>query len=261
MCELEKYTLGIDIGSAYSKGILWDGKDILGSHECRSGGDFRSVAENVRKELFSMTGMEEGDISYTLATGYGSKQVAFANDTATDLSCHSKGVNFLLASMRTAVDVGDLYSKAFKMDGKGNLLNFIMSGNCAGGSARILKVVAKVLQLRVEEIGETSLKSKKRVEFSTGCAVFAESEAISRVAEGVAKEDLLAGIHRALGAQVFSLAERLGMEKDFTLTGGGARNIGLVKAMEGITGYKLTVPPEPHMTAALGAAIIGWEKK
>ena len=123
----------------------------------------------------------------------------------------------------------------------------------------MLKVIAKVLQLRVDELGDLSLKSRKRVDFNTGCAVFAESEAVGRIAEGVAKEDLLAGIHRALAAQLYSLAERVGIERDFALVGGGAKDAGLIKAMEEITNLDIFVPVEPHLTAAIGAAIIAYE--
>jgi predicted CoA-substrate-specific enzyme activase len=137
--------------------------------------------------------------------------------------------------------------------------NFLLSGKCAGGSGRILQVIAKVLQVKVEEIGELSLKSKKRVEFNTGCAVFAESEAISRLAEGVTKEDLLAGLHRALAAQINSLAERIGVEQDVAMVGGGARDSGLVQALREMRGHDILVPPRPHMTAALGAALIALE--
>lgn len=123
----------------------------------------------------------------------------------------------------------------------------------------MLQVIAKVLLLNVEDIGDLSLKSRKRVDFGTGCVVFAESEAVSRVAEGVSKEDLLAGIHRALSGQLKSLAERIGIEKDFALVGGGARDKGLVQAMQETMDFKIIVPPEPHLTAALGATIIATE--
>src|SRR4030042_2511216 len=108
-------------------------------------------------------------------------------------------------------------------------------------------------------MGDLSLRSQKRVEFNTGCAVFAESEAISRIAEGTTKEDLLAGLHRALAAQIDRLEERLGVEKELALVGGGARDAGLVQAMKDIRGHDIIVPPEPHFTAALGAAIIAME--
>ena len=261
MSEKEKMVvLGIDIGSAASKGIIMEGHKTVGSYQCPSGGDLKHTAETVLEELLSMTGLTPDEIAYTMATGFGSQMVAYADEVKTDISCHGKGIISLAPSVRTAIDVGDLYSKVFRIDAQGNVVNFLLSGKCAGGSGRILHVIAKVLQVKVQDIGHLSLQSKKRVDFNTGCVVFAESEAVSRVAEGAAKEDLLAGIHRALAAQLHTLAERLGIEKDLALVGGGARDAGLVKAMEEISGDRVIVPPDPHMTAALGAAIIASEK-
>jgi predicted CoA-substrate-specific enzyme activase len=253
------FVLGIDIGSAASKGICLGDQGPLSSFECLSGGDFKLTAERIRKELFSHAGISAGDISRTVATGYGSNLVSFADEAKPDIVCHAKGVSSLLPSVRTVIDVGDLYTKVLRMDGQGSMHNFLMSGKCAGGSGRILQVIAKVLQMKVEEIGELSLKSKKRVEFNTGCAVFAESEAISRLSQEVRKEDLLAGIHRALAAQINSLAERLGVEQDVAMVGGGARDVGLVQALKEIRGHEILVPRRPHMTAALGAAIMARE--
>jgi predicted CoA-substrate-specific enzyme activase len=213
----------------------------------------------MREELLFQTGIAAGDISRTVATGYGSKMVTFADEVRPDIVCHAKGVSSLFPSVRTVIDVGDLYTKVLRMDGQGSMHNFLMSGKCAGGSGRILQVIAKVLQMKVEEIGEVSLKSKRRVEFNTGCAVFAESEAISRLSQEVKKEDLLAGIHRALAAQINSLAERLGVEQDVAMVGGGARDVGLVQALKEIRGHDILIPQRPHMTAALGAAIIAIE--
>ena len=252
--------VGIDIGSAYSKGVIMLDDEIGGSYVVPSGGNYELTADRVNKELLSRADQSSKRIVYTIATGYGARSATFADEVVTDISCHSKGIFYLSPSVRTVVDVGDLFSKAFRIDERGNSLNFLLSGKCAGGSARVLQVIAKVLQIRLEDIGELSLKSQKRVDFNTGCAVFAETEAVSRVAEGVAKEDLLAGIHRALAAQLHSLAERVGIERDFALVGGGARDIGLVKAVEEITGFDIVVPPEPHLTAALGAAVIARER-
>ena len=254
------YTAGIDIGSAFSKGVIIGDRVTMGSYVTPSGRDYRLTADSIRTELLSVTGLSSTDIVYTVATGYGAKTVTFADDIKTDITCHGKGIFHLFPSVRTAVDIGDLYSKVLRFDGKGNLVNFLLSGKCAGGSGRVVQIIAKVLQLKVEDLGNLSLKSKKRVDFNTGCVVFAESEAISRIAEGVAKEDLLAGIHRALAAQLNSLAERVGIENDFALVGGGARDAGVIKAMEETSDCNIIVPPEPHMTAALGAAIIAAEQ-
>ncbi len=252
--------IGIDIGSAFSKGIIMCDQKIVGSYVTPSGGNYKFTADRVKEELLSKTGLSSDDILYSVATGYGAKNVNFANDAITDISCHSRGIFYLFPSVRTVVDVGDLFSKAFRIDERGNSLTFLLSGKCAGGSARVLQVIAKVLQLKVEEIGELSLKSRKRVDFNTGCAVFAETEAVSRIAEGAAKEDLLAGIHRALAAQINSLAERVGIKKDYALVGGGARDMGLIMAAEEIVGFNIIVPEEPHLTAAIGAAVVAGEK-
>jgi len=253
------FALGIDIGSASSKGITLGNRGPMGSFECPSGGDFKLTADRVKDELLSQTGISASDISRTIATGFGSKLVTFADEIKPDIVCQAKGVASLLPSVRTVIDVGDLYTKVLRIDGVGNVHHFLLSGKCAGGSGRILQVIAKVLQLRVEEIGELSLKSKKRVEFNTGCAVFAESEAISRLSQEVAKEDLLAGIHRALAAQINSLAERIGVEQEVAMVGGGARDVGLVRALKEVRGHDILVPQRPHMTAALGAALIGMD--
>ena len=253
------FVLGIDIGSAASKGVALGDQGLLGSFECPSGGDFKLTAERVREALLSQCGKTEKDVSRTVATGYGSKLVFFADEVKPDIVCLAKGISSLLPSVKTVIDVGDLYTKVLRTDGNGSVHNFILSGKCAGGSGRILQVIAKVLQVKVDEIGMLSLKSKKRVDFITGCAVFEETEAISRLSQEVTKEDLLAGLHRALAAQINSLAERIGIELDIAMTGGGARDIGLVQALKEIRGQNILVPVNPHMTAALGAAIIARE--
>ena len=254
-----RLVLGIDIGSASSKGICLGDQGPLASFECPSGGDFKLTADRIREALLSHAGMSAEKISKTVATGYGSKLVSFADEVKSDIACHAKGVSSLLPSVRTAIDVGDLYTKVFRIDAHGSVHKFLLSGKCAGGSGRILQVMAKVLRVKVEEIGGLSLKSEKRVEFNTGCAVFAESEAISRISQEVKKEDVLAGIHRALAAQIHSLVERLGVEEDVAVVGGGARDAGLVHALREIRGHDVLVPPEPHMTAALGAALFAAE--
>jgi predicted CoA-substrate-specific enzyme activase len=253
------FVLGIDIGSASSKGICLGDQGALASFERPSGGDFKLTADRIREALLSQTGISVENISRTVATGFGSKLVSFADVIKSDITCHAKGVSSLLPSVRTVMDVGDLYTKVFRFDGNGGVHKFLLSGKCAGGSGRILQVMAKVLQVKVEEIGELSLKSEKRIEFNTGCAVFAESEAISRISQEVKKEDVLAGMHRALAAQINSLVERLGVEPEVAVVGGGARDVGLVQALREIRGHDILVPPGPHMTAALGAALIARE--
>ena len=252
--------LGIDIGSAFSKGILMCDRRILGSFVIPSGGNYELTADRVKEGLLSRVGLSSKDIVYSIATGYGAKSVTFADAVITDISCHSRGISYLFPSVRTVVDVGGLFSKAIRIDERGNSITFLLSGKCAGGCAMVLQIISKVFQIQVEDIGALSLQSQRRIDFNTGCAVFAETEAVSRIAEGAAREDLLAGIHRALAAQINSLAERVGIERDYALVGGGARDIGLVKAVEEMVGFDIIVPPEPHLTAALGAAATAGER-
>jgi predicted CoA-substrate-specific enzyme activase len=260
MKEERRIFLGIDIGSYSSKGVCLNHQDSLASFDCLSRGDFKATAEKIKEELLLRSGSREREISWTVATGFGAQLVGYAKEVKTDILCLAKGVASIFPFVRTVVDIGDLYTKIVRIDGRGGIHNFLLSGKCAGGSGRILLVMAKVLQIQVEEIGELSLRSKKRVDFHTGCAVFSESEAISRIAEGEKKEDLLAGLHRALAAQIHSLMERVGIEKEIALVGGGARDVGLVQAFQEVSGYEVVVPPQPHMVAALGAALIAREK-
>jgi len=253
------WTIGIDIGSAQSKGVVIQDRKIMASCVMNSGGDFKLTSNVVRDKLLSFLGFSSSKIDYIVATGYGAKLINFANKVKPDILCHGKGVLFYSSSVRTVIDVGDLYSKAFKIDPNGNQSNFVLSGTCAGGSGRILRVIAKVLQVKVDEIGSLSLKSQKRINFHTNCAVFAESEAISRLAEGTKKEDLASGIHRALAAQIISLAERIGIEKDLAVVGGAAQDAGLIKAVEQQTALDIFVPEKPYLTGAIGAGIIAEE--
>jgi len=142
------------------------------------------------------------------------------------------------------------------VNGRGEAIDFVVSEKCASGSGRFLEVMARVLQTPLEEFGALSSKSTKQVQFTTSCAVFAESEAISRIAEGAAKEDILAGVHESMAIKVVSLVQRVRLEKEVAFTGGGARDVGLVRSIEDKLGEKLLVPPEPVLTGALGAALL-----
>jgi (R)-2-hydroxyacyl-CoA dehydratese activating ATPase len=250
---------GIDIGSAFSKGVIAQNQKTLGSCILPSGGDFRIAAERVKNELIACAGLPQDSGEYVIATGLGAKMATFANETKSELACQARGIFELYPAVRTAVDIGDSYSRAFRIDENGKLARFLMNTKCAGGSARILKKIAKILQVDIDDLGRTAPESETPTEFNTNCAVFAESEAVSRLAEGSKKEDLLAGIYRALASQVSNLAERIGIESDFALVGGGAKHAGLVKAVEEIIGLRIVVPPNPQLCGALGAALIAGE--
>jgi len=212
------------------------------------------------EEVSNKAGIKLRDIGSTVATGVGAANAAFSSDQVPEISCQGKGTKHLFPSVRTIIDIGDQASRVIRIDDEGRPAYFVVSEKCAAGSGRFLQIIARVLQMDISEIGELSLKSKNPITFGTNCAVFAESEAISRIAEGASKADLLAGIHSALAAKIHSMVERVGLEMDCAMVGGGARDIGLVKRLEDKLGVELLIPKEPRITAALGAAIIARER-
>ncbi len=249
-----RWCLGIDIGSAYSKGALLKGWEIAASAIRLSGIDHRTTAEAIRGEL--LVGLEGAPQSLTVvATGVGAGNVVFTASRASDIVCTARGISRLFPEARTAIDIGAQSTRVIKLDDKGMVTDFTVSEKCAAGSGRFIEVIANVLRISLDEFGTLSLKSKSPVTFSTGCAVFGESEAITRVAEGVAKEDIAAGVNLALAAKIASLVKRVGLEAPCAVCGGGALNQGLVAAVEKELGVKLLVPSEPRTVTALGAAI------
>ncbi len=246
--------MGIDIGSTYSKGVLLRDSEPVASSIRLSGIDHRTTADAIRKELLARVESPPQPIE-VVATGTGAGNVPFANSQASDIVCTARGINRLFPQARTAMDIGAQSTRVIKLDGRGMVTDFVVSEKCAAGSGRFIEVIANVLRIGLEEFGPLSLQSRNPVAFSTGCAVFGESEAITRVAEGVPKEDIAAGVNLALAAKIASLAKRIGLELPCAICGGGALNQGLTAAVEKELGIKLLVPPEPRTVTALGAAI------
>ncbi len=251
------WALGIDIGSAYSKAVIVrKGNDEIFYHVVASRGDFRAATKKVTEEVLKKAGINFADIASIVATGVGAASVSFSSTQVSEISCVGRGAKYLFPSAGTVIDIGDQASRVIKVDREGRPISFVVSEKCAAGSGRFLQLIARVLQVDVSEIGELSLKAGQPVTFSTNCAVFAESETISRIAEGAKKEDILAGIHRALAAKIVAMVERVGLEKDLVIAGGGAKDIGLVRSIKEAIHVDPLVPPEPQIVGSLGAWLI-----
>ncbi|MFH1652228.1 MAG: acyl-CoA dehydratase activase [Chloroflexota bacterium] len=248
--------LGIDIGSATSKGVITGDGEIAAELVLASGGNYRAVAEKLRTELLAKAGIAAAEIAGTVATGQGAGNVPFPHREVTDTRCCARGINRIFPTARTIIDIQAQNSQVIRCTERGLVSNFIVSEKCAAGSGRFLEVIANVLQVSLEDIGPLSRKAKNPITFTTSCAVFGESEAISRVAEGIPKEDILAGVHRALADKIVALSQRVGLEPDIAVSGGGGRDTGLIKELETRLGLKLLVPPQPQLVNALGASII-----
>jgi (R)-2-hydroxyacyl-CoA dehydratese activating ATPase len=248
------WVMGIDIGSWASKGVIVKDGQLVASHILSSGINYRMAAHKLRDELLVRTGLSAEDIAYTVTTGHGASIIPFSNLEISDLKCCAKGTHYVFPSVKTVIDVQAQSSQVIKLDEHGQLIDFAVGEICASGSGYFLKVVANVLQIELKDIGPLSLKSNNPVTFTTGCAVFGESEAISRVSEGTAKEDILAGVHSALVDRISSLIKKIGLEEPCSISGGGGLNVGLVKKIEE-QGIRLLVPPQPQIINALGAAL------
>lgn len=254
------YVAGIDSGAAYSKAVILGDGTMVSYHVMPSGNNYRGTAREVFQIALDKAGLKLPEIALIVSTGYGAANVPFEKEQITEISCQARAIGHLFPSARTVIDIGGQSTKIIKLDKQGRPADFMVNEKCAAGSGRFLQVIARVLGVPLEEIGPLSLKAKKVVKFTTSCAVFTESEAVSRVAEGAKKEDILAGVHNAIAIKVATMVERVRMEKDCVITGGGAKDIGLVKSVEENTACKLLVPPEPQITAALGAALIAWDR-
>jgi len=253
------FFLGIDIGSGYSKAVVCEDQTLISHAVMPSGGDYRESARRVAETALSKINISMNQVVYTVAAGYGATMVNFADKTSTDISCHAKGVHHLFPDVRTVIDIGTQYSRAISLDNNGSVVNFIMNEKCAGGSGKFLQIIARILHMDVNDIGSLSLTATKPVEFTTACAVFAESEAVSRISEGALPADILAGLHNAMASKITTLITRIGLTPDFAVTGGGAKDIGLVKAIETELEKSVLTTDEPHITAALGAALLASE--
>ena len=252
-----KHALGIDVGSSFTKAVVLREGILLSHAILPSGGNYAETARRVCKTAIENAGISEAALSSRTATGYGAAAVDIADRTIADISCHAAGIFHLFPSVRTVLDIGCQFCRAIKLDGDGRPTNFVQNEKCASGSGKFLQVIARILHMKVEDIGPLSLQSANPVEFTTGCAVFAESEAVSRIAEGASPADILAGVHKAMSAKIANLTVRLGFAKDCAVTGGGAKDIGLVRTLEAELAEPVLVPEEPWISAAMGAALLG----
>jgi predicted CoA-substrate-specific enzyme activase len=251
------YFAGIDIGSTMTKVVIV-GSEIASSIIGPTGPEHRKLANRVMEEALGKANLRFEDLSYIVATGYGRINVPFADRQVTEITCHAKGLYHLLPTVKTIVDIGGQDSKGIKIN-NGKVTSFVMNDKCAAGTGRFLEIIADSLGIPLEKLGEISLTAEKAAEISSTCTVFAEHEVINKLANGESIENLVAGIHESVATRVYSLVRKLKVEPDVAITGGGAKNIGLVKALERMFGFPVLVPPEPLITGALGAAIVGKE--
>jgi len=251
---------GLDIGSALSKAVILSNGTLLSSAVRPTEGNFALAAEGVLSEALEKAKLSLSDLACIGACGMGATFIDHPFTKITEISCQSRGTHFLLPTVRTIIEIGNQTSRAIKVTSQGKVADCQAGNKCAAGSGRVLQIIARVLRINLTEMGQLSLQSSKPAKFTTGCAVFLETEAISRVAEGMSKADIVAGLHRALAIRTAAMALKMNVEEDCAMTGGGAVDIGLVKTMEKEIGKSIVVPEDPLITGAIGAALIASER-
>jgi predicted CoA-substrate-specific enzyme activase len=249
-------TAGVDVGAATAKTVIMADGKILSYAIIPTGDSVARAAEKVTRAALDQAGLSMPDLSYIISTGYGRSGVAFAHKAVTEIICHAKGVNFLIPTARTVIDIGGQDSKVIGVREDGTVSDFVMNDKCAAGTGRFLEVMAGVLGLAIEEMGPTSLTSKEPCFISSTCTIFAETEMVSLRADGRTREDLVAGIHRAVASRVAVMGKTVGYKKQVVFTGGVAKNIGVKNALEAGIGLPVLVPEEPQIIGALGAALL-----
>ncbi|MFH1510991.1 MAG: acyl-CoA dehydratase activase [Candidatus Woesearchaeota archaeon] len=254
---------GVDIGSVTAKAvILKDGK-LAGSSVHPTGADCNQAALAVLAEASKQAGVDQKEIKYIMATGYGRRAIDFGNETITEISSNAKGAAYLGSSkgkVHTIIDVGGQDTKAISLDENGNILNFVMNDKCAAGTGRFLEVIARALQEDMESFSKLSLKSTNPVAINSTCTVFAESEVVSLIAQRVKKEDIIAGIHESIAKRIVEMAKAVNVKDVVFFDGGGAKNAGLKQAIETELGFEVFVTQYPQIVVALGAALIAQER-
>lgn len=252
-------TMGVDIGSASSKVvILKDGTEILAGVVVPVGTGTSGPARALQQAL-EIAGIDRSQISKVVVTGYGRMTYEGADEQVSEITCHAKGVHYLIPSARTIIDIGGQDAKVIKLDEHGYVSNFVMNEKCAAGTGRFLEVMARVLEVSVSDLEVLGDQAENIVPISSTCTVFAESEVISQLAAGQKSSDVVAGIHQSVARRVAGLAGRVGLTPAVVMTGGVAQNGGVVKALEKELKVPIIVAPNSQLTGALGAALIAFE--
>lgn len=253
-------SVGIDSGSATTKAVLVKDGRIITHIILPTAFDFLLATEKAYKSVLANAGITEKDVNSVYATGYGRNSIKFADRAISEITAHAMGVYHLYPDVNGIIDIGGQDSKVISVNG-GKVTDFLMNDKCAAGTGKFLEYTARALEVPIDELGLLALVSKAPANITSMCTVFAESEAISLRARGFKREDIAAGLIESVSRRVAVMARQAGLKQNVAFVGGVAKNAGIKAALEKELGVSLYVPPEPQITGALGAALLGIVKK
>ena len=251
------YYAGVDIGAITAKAAIISEDGDLVSHVVTPAGYKRATAaEEVLAQVLTEAGLSRDQVIKLGATGYGRVQVAGADRVVTEITCHARGAYRLFPDVGTVIDIGGQDSKGIAIGGDGKVVDFIMNDKCAAGTGRFLEVMARALEVDLDQFGELSLQARRRAKISSTCTVFAESEVITHIAAGVPRNEIVSGINESIAARVASMVKRIPVRDAVVLTGGVAKNIGVVQMLAEKIEHEVVVPELAQLAGAIGAAIV-----
>lgn len=259
---VRKIVAGCDVGSLAAKAVIMERRRVVASAIVRSGPKPAESAKNAMDEALAKAQLTIDDIACCVGTGYGREKIPFVSESVSEISCHGKGAQFLIPSARSIIDIGGQDCKVIKLDAKGNLVKFITNDKCASGTGRFLDVMAKVMNIPVSELGALSLSAKDPITLASMCTVWAQADVIKHINERRPAADICAGINTAMANRVAMLANAMGLENDICMTGGVAKNKGVVHALERILGKRIkdVRQVDPQLMGAVGAALFAHER-
>ena len=250
------YVLGIDSGSTSTNAVIMDqNREIKAFSVVRTGAKSGESANRILAQVLEKANLKREDIGRIVSTGYGRVSIPFADENVTEISCHGRGAHYFNPAIRTILDIGGQDSKAIRLNGRGEVVDFVMNDKCAAGTGRFLEMIARTLEVDIDDLGPIALQSTEKIEITSMCSVFAESEVISLIANNKEKSDIADGVCHAIANKSYSLLKRVGLEKEFMMTGGVAKNPGVVRAVEEKLQASLYICPEPEIVGAAGAAL------
>ncbi len=252
---------GCDVGSLSAEAVIMKDGSIVAAEIMRVHPRPEQSASEVMGRALAAASLELTDIDFCVSTGYGRENIPFAGSNVSEISCHGRGAHWLAPSVRTIVDVGGQDCKVIRIDDAGRLVNFVMNDKCAAGTGRFLEFMARLLRVGIDELGPRALESGAPASITNVCSVFAETEVLYAVYEGKPKADIAAGINRAMAERVRALVKRIGIEEQLCLTGGVAKNAGVVRELEGMLEARPTgLPIDPQLVGALGACLFAGDQ-
>lgn len=253
---------GCDVGSATGKAVVMKDGEINAYSIIPCTTKPEVTARLAMDEALSRAGLASiQDLDYIVGTGYGRLKVPFANENVSEITCHARGAHWLRSSVRTVVDIGGQDCKVMSLNDKGKVVEFVMNDRCAAGTGRFFEAMARILECGLEGLSSLSVRAKSAATVTSQCSVFAESEVITLVNEGIDPAAIAAGLHNSVAGRLSSMVRKVGLIEDVALTGGCAKNEGLAKALEEKLGVEVKrLPQDPQVAGALGAALLAIDR-